>query len=91
MTFSLSRRTGFYKIVKETNIRNEAHYELLYEMTSIVRGTFWEAAEEEQLNAAGDICRAKIKFKTEEDVLMYLNEGTKIREVVRAGVIDAKL
>jgi hypothetical protein len=88
LSFDATRRTGSYRIIKETSIKNEVHYEVQFEMMGVEKGTFWEPAMKEHHEAIGHPYKTIMHFDTEEDALMYANRGMKKREIVKEGMIE---
>ena len=83
LPFEPTRRTGPYRIIKETSIKDKVHYEVQFEMMGVDRGTFWEPVMQEH----HPLYKTVMHFDSEEAALMYINNGAKFREIVREGVI----
>lgn len=86
--FDATRRTGAYKIIKETSIKNEVHYEVAFKMMGVDKGVFWEIAFEERHDPTGHPYPVTMKFETEDEALMYVNKGMRTREIVKEGMIN---
>lgn len=87
LDFDTTRRTGSYRIIKETNIKDEVHYEVYFEVMGVDKGTFWDPAMEEHHEAIGYPYKIIKHFDSEEAALMYVNHGMRTREVVKEGMI----
>jgi hypothetical protein len=77
--FSTSKRTGNFRVVKETNIKDEVHYEVEFEIDHVVGGPRWETAKDGPLI---------YRFESEEHALIFVNNGMKSREIVKEGRVD---
>ena len=80
--FSMTKRTGKYRIIKVTGFDNEVHYELQWEITAVIGGNSWETEKHEQ---------RPMKFSTELQVLSFVsfvNDAAQAREVVREGELN---
>jgi hypothetical protein len=88
LPFEAIRRTGSYRIIKETGINNEVHYEVAFEMMGVDKGVFWQTAFEQRYEPTGHPYNVTMRFETEDQALMYVNRGMRTREIVKEGRIS---
>jgi hypothetical protein len=87
-TFKTTKRTGKYRIIKETNLNGDFHFEVSFETISVDQGVKWDPATLDAYESEGIPYKKIMKFTSEKEALMFINEGMISRKIVKEGRVD---